>query len=228
MPRQSPFDRLRANGLYLLGMNRLLIWNRLRYPLAVSVMILLAACAPMQMKQHVGSAADESAQQAREAALSGRTHWSLAAHIGVSNEHDSGSGELDWQQDGAAYTFTVRAPVTGKTWKLSGDDGHAKLEGVESSPIRSDDAEQLLRERVGWDVPISSLRAWVLGLRAPAAPAQVSYADSGLPAKITQAGWSVEYRDWYTDRNPPLPKRVFASRGATRVKMAIESFDIAP
>lgn len=182
----------------------------------------------MQVKQHAGTATDEAAQQAREAALSGRAHWSLAAHIGVSNERDSGSGELDWHQDGDAYTFTVRAPVTGKTWKLSGEDGHAKLEGVESSPIGADDAEKLLRERVGWDVPLAALRAWVLGLRAPAAPARVSYAESGLPAKIEQSGWSVEYRDWYTDRNPPLPKRVFATRGATRVKMAIESFDIAP
>jgi len=190
--------------------------------------MLLAACVPMQVKQHAGSAADESAQRARETALAGRTHWSLAAHIGVSNEHDSGSGELDWQQNGVAYTFTVRAPVTGKTWKLSGDEGHAKLEGVEQSAIEGNDAEALLRTRVGWDVPLVALRAWVLGMRAPAAPAQVSYADSGLPAKITQSGWSVEYRDWYTDRNPPVPKRVFASRGATRVKMAIESFDIAP
>lgn len=191
-------------------------------------MLSLAACAPMQVKQHAGTLADESAQQAREAALANRSHWSLAAHIGVSNEHDSGSGELDWQQDGETYVFSVRAPVTGKTWKLSGDAGHAKLEGVESQAIEGDDAERLLRERVGWDVPLAALRAWARGLRAPAAPARVSYGESGLPAKIEQFGWSVEYRDWYTDRNPPLPRRVFATRGATRVKMAIESFDIAP
>lgn len=182
----------------------------------------------MWVKQHAGTAADEAMQQAREMALSGRTHWSLAAHIGVSNERDSGSGELDWRRDGEAYTFTVRAPVTGKTWKLSGDDGHARLEGVESSPLEASDVEKLLRERVGWDVPLVALRAWVLGLRAPAAPARVSYAESGLPARIEQSGWIVEYRDWYTDRNPPLPKRVFATRGTARVKMAIESFDIAP
>ncbi len=197
-----------------------------KFALLLPTSLLLAACAPMQVKQHAGSAADESAQQMRETALADRTHWSLAAHIGVSNERDSGSGELDWQQDGAAYTFTVRAPVTGKTWKLSGTEDHAKLEGVEGRPIEGDDPEQLLRERVGWDVPLASLRAWVLGARAPAAPAQVSYADSGLPAKIAQSGWNVEYRDWYTDRNPPLPKRVFATRGATRVKMAIESWGL--
>src|SRR5437899_10878961 len=208
-------------------MRRLNGW-RLKRALAAMVALLLAACAPMQVKQHAGTASDESAQQAREAALSARTRWSLAAHIGVSNERDSGSGELDWQQDGSAYTFTVRAPVTGKTWKLSGNDGHAKLEGVESRTIEGDGAARLLRARVGWDVPLAALRAWVLGLRAPGATAHVNYDESGLPAKIEQSGWSVEYRDWYTDRNPPLPRRVFATRGSTRVKMAIESFDIAP
>jgi outer membrane lipoprotein LolB len=187
---------------------------------------MLAACAPMQVKTHAPNAADEAAQQAREAALSGRTHWSLAAHIGVSNGRDSGSGELDWHQDGDKYTFTVRAPVTGKTWKLSGDAGHARLEGVESTPIEGDDAEVLLHNRVGWDVPLAALRAWVLGLRAPVASGRVSYADSGLLAQIDQSGWSVEYRDWFTERNPPLPRRVFASRGTTRVKMAIESWEL--
>lgn len=202
---------------------------RLSRALAAAVgALLLAACAPMQVKQHAGTAADEAAQQAREVALGGRAHWSLAAHIGVSNERDSGSGELDWRQDGEAYSFTVRAPVTGKTWKLSGDDGYARLEGIEPNPIEARDAEKLLQERVGWDVPLAALRAWVLGLRAPAAPARVSYAESGLPARIEQSGWNVEYRDWYTDRDPPLPKRVFAARGATRVKLAIENFDIAP
>ncbi len=202
--------------------------RHLRTVFLVLLFASLAACAPMRVKTHAPTAADEAAQQAREAASARHAHWSLAAHIGVSNGHDSGSGELDWRQDGDTYTFTVRAPVTGKTWKLSGDAAHARLEGVESTPIESDDAEVLLRERVGWDVPLAALRAWVRGLRAPVVPARVSFDESGLPATIEQSGWNVEYRDWYTDRNPPLPRRVFATRGATRVKMAIESFDIAP
>ncbi len=43
---------------------------------------------------------------------------------------------------------------------------------------------------------------------------------------IEQDGWRVEYRDWFADRDPPLPSKVFASRGDARVRMAIESWNV--
>lgn len=191
-----------------------------RFVLALAV-LTLAACAPVRVRETPQALA---AQQAREARLAPLTHWNLTAHIGVSGNGDGGSGELTWTQDGDAYTFVVRAPVTGKTWKLSGDAAHAVLEGVDPLPDVGDDAQPLLHDRLGWDVPLADLRAWVRGLRAPGAQAQVQYNESDLPAVIEQDGWKVEYRDWFTDRNPPLPRKVFASRDNARVRVAIESW----
>ena len=44
---------------------------------------------------------------------------------------------------------------------------------------------------------------------------------------LAEDGWKIEYRDWFDDRDPPMPRKVFASRGDARVKLAIErwSFD---
>lgn len=191
-----------------------------RAVLALAV-LALAACAPVRVRETPQALA---AQQAREARLAPLTHWNLTAHFGVSGNGDGGSGELTWTQDGDAYTFIVRAPVTGKTWRLSGDAGHAMLEGVDPHPDADSDAQRLLRDRLGWDVPLADLRAWVRGLRAPGVTAQVQYNEADLPAVIEQDGWKVEYRDWFADRNPPLPRKVFASRGDARVRMAIESW----
>jgi outer membrane lipoprotein LolB len=86
------------------------------------------------------------------------------------------------------------------------------------------DPEQLLRDRVGWDVPLAELGDWVRGLRAAGAKATVEYDAQNLPALIEQSGWKVEYRDWFSDRKPPLPRKVFATRGNARVRVAIESW----
>jgi len=168
-----------------------------------------------------------AAQTTREVALAKQVRWTIAAHIGVSNGSDGGSGELQWRQDGANYSFTVRAPVTGKTWKLSGDAAHAVLEGIDPQPDKDSDPERLLRERLGWDVPLTDLVAWVRGLRASGAAAQVQYDEQNRPAVIEQGGWKIEYRDWFGDRDPALPRKVFASRGTARVRVAISqwSFD---
>ena len=189
---------------------------------ALLVCLLAAACAPVRVRETPAAAA---AQAAREAGLAPRAHWTLTARIAVSNGQDGGSGELVWRQDGERYTFTVHAPVTGRTWKLSGDAQRAVLEGVDPQPDAGTDAQRLLHERLGWDVPLGDLNAWVRGLRAESAHADVQYDERNLPAVINQSGWKVEYRDWFSDRTPQLPRKVFASRGTARVRMAIESWN---
>jgi outer membrane lipoprotein LolB len=194
-----------------------------RIALSVSL-LLLVACAPVRVRENPAALA---AQSAREAALARHVRWTIAAHIAVSNGNDGGSGELQWRQDGANYAFTVRAPVTGKTWKLSGDATHAVLEGVDAQADMDSDPERLLRERLGWDVPLTDLVAWVRGSRASGLAAHVQYDEQSRPAVIEQGGWKIEYRDWFTDRDPALPRKVFASRGAAHVRVAISqwSFD---
>jgi outer membrane lipoprotein LolB len=185
------------------------------------LVVALAACAPVRTHE---SPAALAAQTQREAKLQADLRWTLAAHIAVSDGRDGGSGELQWKQDETRFDFIVRAPVTGRTWRLSGDAANATLEGVEPQAFSGTDPEQLLRERVGWDVPLADLRSWVRGLRAPGARADVQYDEKNLPAVIAQSGWRIEYRDWFSDRDPPLPRKVFASRGNARVRLAIESW----
>lgn len=188
--------------------------------LAAATVLALAACAPVRVRE---TPAAQAAQSAREARLAPRTHWTLNARIGVSNGKDGGSGDLVWTQSDDSYSFTVHAPVTGRTWKLSGDAHHAVLEGVDSLPGTASDPERLLRERLGWEVPLGDLGAWVRGMRATG-KAQVEYDAGNLPALIEQAGWKVEYRDWFADRDPALPRKLFASRGNARVRVVIESW----
>ena len=184
------------------------------------VRAFLAACAPVRVRE---TPAAQAAQVAREAQLKARTHWTINARIGVSNGKDGGSGDLVWTQNGDRYEFTVHAPVTGRTWKLSGDAHEAVLEGVDPQPAAGSDPERLLRERLGWDVPLAQLGAWVRGMRASGS-AHLEYDAQNLPALIEQSGWKVEYREWLSDRDPPLPRKLFASRGNARVRVAIESW----
>jgi outer membrane lipoprotein LolB len=151
----------------------------------------------------------------------------LSAHIFVSDGADNnGSGDLEWRQAGSHYDFTLRAP-TGKTWKLSGDAQQAVLEGVDARAIHGSDPERLLRERLGWDVPVAGLSSWVRGMRRPEQQSALEFDERNLPATLDQDGWKIAYRDWFADRVPPLPRKVFATRGDARVKMSIDrwSFD---
>jgi outer membrane lipoprotein LolB len=192
----------------------------------VAAALLLGACVGQRTKPVRADAAALANQAAREAALATMDDWSLHGRLGVSDGHDSGSGSLEWTQHASAFRFSVHAPVTGKTWVLSGDDGHARLDGLREQEVDGRDAASLLERELGWKVPVADLRYWVRGQRAPGA-ADIEFRDDGLPAMIAQGGWTVRYLDYDVARDPPMPSKVFASRGSARVRVAISqwSFD---
>jgi len=194
-----------------------------RLPILVAMLSVLAACAPVRTR---GTTEQVRAQTSREAMLAQRTSWNFDGHFAVSDGHDGGSGTLTWQADGSVFSLELRAPVTGKTVQLQGGPGGAVLTGLRELPIRGDDAQALLTDEFGWHMPVEQLTWWVRGLRAPESPAEVSYGENGLPSLLKQDGWSVEYRDWYADSKPPLPRKIFASKPPYTVRLLIDQWRI--
>ena len=96
-------------------------------------------------------------QQQRETALAAATDWSLAGRVAVSSGKDGGSGRIDWRQQGARYEVSRSAPVTRQSWRLSGEPGQARLEGLSGGPRAGSDPGVLLREATRWEIPVEAL-----------------------------------------------------------------------
>jgi len=171
-----------------------------------------------------GTAQQLAAQAAREQRLGAQQDWNLEGRFAASDGHHGGSGGIAWQQEGRQYRFTLRAPVTGKTVQLDGGPDGAVLTGAGRQPLAGRDAGAVLNAEFGWDVPVADLAWWVRGLRAPGRPAILTFGANGLPATLDQDGWHVDYRDWYAERNPPLPRKVYASREPYTVRVFIEQW----
>ena len=41
---------------------------------------------------------------------------------------------------------------------------------------------------------------------------------------IEQDGWKIEYPDYDTAHQPPLPRKIFASRGDSRVRLSVSQW----
>ncbi|HZX72275.1 MAG TPA: lipoprotein insertase outer membrane protein LolB [Rhodanobacter sp.] len=192
--------------------------------LALALPLLLAACVPQTVRLK-GDAGLLRAQAGREQALAHADHWTLQGRLGVSNGKDGGSGSFSWTQNGEQYEFVLRGPaISGMDFRLSGGPDGALLEGLKEGPLRGPDAEALMRKALGWEVPLRDLRAWVLGLRADGGPAELSFGSNRLPSLLQQDGWSVDYRAWDENRQPPLPTKVYAAKPPYKVRLSIESW----
>jgi len=196
-----------------------------RAALVVAPFLLLAACASPPVRQQ-GDAAMLGMQEQRERQLGPVDHWTLEGRLSVSDGKDSGSGGLVWRQDGDRYDFTVRAPVTGRSFRLSGGPDGAELEGLDGGTRRGPDAESLMASAVGWQIPMTELRRWVLGLRAGTAPATLAFGADRLPSRLMQDGWTVDYKQWDPTQQPALPTRVFAEKAPYKVRLSIENWTL--
>lgn len=188
----------------------------------LAALLWLAGCAPTL---HRPDASGLQQQELREAVLASQPSWRLSGRLAVAHGDDGGSATLQWRQDGDVFHFQLQAPVTGKTWLLHGDAGHAFLEGVRDWPVSDHDARSLLARELGWTVPLPALVHWVRGARAPG-PAQIALEANGLPGRIEQDGWSIRYFDYDLSHDPPLPKRIFAENGRDRVRLVVREWQV--
>ncbi|MGD9583699.1 MAG: lipoprotein insertase outer membrane protein LolB [Lysobacterales bacterium] len=153
------------------------------------------------------------------------TRFALSGRLAIATGTESGSGRIDWEQNLDHYSIRLRSPVSGQSWRLSGDDSGASLEGLRTLPLRGPSAEALLKRELGWDLPVAALRQWVQG-RSTDPGSRIERDAEGWPMAFDEAGWHIEYRDWHTGFEPPLPARIEARRGDARVRLAIASWQI--
>ena len=186
----------------------------MRVALAAAAVLVLAACAPSRpLERSVGTpppASDAS--------------WSFEGRVAVSDGKDSGSARVSWTQDGERYRVTLRAPVSGETWRLSGDAAGCVLEGVHPGPVHGDDPEELLQRELGWRLPIRAMKSWVRGLHAVEAPLEIDVHHQVPDSRVfRELGWTITYRDWFND--PVLPKRIEAEKPPYQVRLAIAQWN---
>jgi outer membrane lipoprotein LolB len=187
------------------------------------LVLLLTACASPQVRRLDLAS---QAQSEREQLLAGSGDWGLQGRVAVRSGGEQGSGSVDWEVSSGKTRFTLQAPISRRSWRLSMAPGSAVLEGLDQGRLEAPDAGTLLRESVGWELPIEQLAYWIRGARAPG-PARISFNADGLPSRIEQAGWVIEYPEWRGTReghDVPMPRRVFAQRPQASVRMVVDQW----
>jgi outer membrane lipoprotein LolB len=205
---------------------------------ALAMALALAGCVSLDERRAPAapavvstvSAAAERAEAARVAAVRAQSQWAFQGRVAVNKGRNGGNGRIDWQQQDRQYEVELSAPVTRQSWKLTGDSHHegGRLEGMEGGTREGEDAQQLLLDATGWDIPVNQLPDWVRGLVAgdTAAAARIERDGEGRPRRVEQMGWQVQYLDWFPaegDR-PVLPRRIEAVNGDAKVRLVVDSW----
>jgi outer membrane lipoprotein LolB len=191
---------------------------RFRLAIVAVLTLLLGACATAPHRDAAGWRAPDGVPPGAVDA------FRLSGRLAVSDGRDGGSASFLWTQRGDAFEVELRQPVSQRTWRLSGDDRGAVLEGADDGPRRGASAEALLQEVLGWHVPVAALRDWVRGL-PHAGGAVLERDEDGRAVSIRENGWHVQYRAWLDEG--AWPTRIVARREPYSVRLSIHEWWIA-
>ncbi|HKJ75730.1 MAG TPA: lipoprotein insertase outer membrane protein LolB [Gammaproteobacteria bacterium] len=162
----------------------------------------------------------ERAWQARRADLAGLEQWRLTGRIAIRTEGEGWHATLDWRQDRRRYDIRLIGPLGQGTVRLQGGPGRVSLQ-TEDGQTTAADPEWLLYRNLGWRVPVEALRYWVLGLPAPGSARERELDRYGRLARLEQADWRIEFRDYERRGGYELPSRIFVRNHRAQVRLVV-------
>ena len=192
--------------------------------LAASVLLTGCATAPPTVDEQ---AQREPLYEQRLARLEQLDSWLLEGRLAVSDDQDGGSGSFRWERDATDSRMDFHGALGRGAWRMLADAGGAELTFADGATYRAPSVETLVREQVGWPVPVEMLGWWVRGLAAPGTVQARTLDEEGRMSTLQQEGWAIEYSRYGEVGEVAMPFRMTARQEDRTVKVAVRKWRLA-
>lgn len=189
--------------------------------------LFLTACATVRPPPVPATEAAPPGWQERRQALLDIKAWVVNGRVAVRTEQEAWSASLHWTQHQDDYRLSIYGPFGQGNVKMHGDGRGGVLRLSDEQSYASRHMEQLLYDRLGWRIPVDSLRYWARGVPDPGAPKRHGFDDEGRLAWLEQFGWRVEYRRYTSLRGGlELPRKIDIHRRQLRLRLVIDQWKL--
>lgn len=147
-------------------------------------------------------------------------HWQAQGRLAIKDGQENHSANLDWQQQGYSYQLMIFGPMGQGTARLDGQPFRVTLTTSDGQTLEASSPEQLIREGLGWDFPLSNLIYWLRGLPAPGQHQLLG------SQNLIQGNWEVEWRRFTQVEGYTLPSLLIARQGDLELRLAINTWQL--
>lgn len=156
--------------------------------------------------------------------------FTLTGRIAVRYDGERSSAGVHWKHETASDEILLLAPlgqtVARVTRNVSSSNEQQFELDTEGKHYVAEDAESLTEQALGWRLPMSGLRYWVLGLPVPGEAFDSERAGNGQVSRLQQDGWTIRYTR-YADETPnSLPLRIALQREDLQIQLLIDEWQI--
>ena len=155
--------------------------------------------------------------ESRRTMLQQWSRFDLRGRVAVASGEEGFTASLRWAQRASAASVELDGPLG-----LAG----VRLE-LEQGRLADEIARAELERRLGFVLPVESLRYWMLGVPDPARAAEEQRAEGTARLDgLRQEGWTVVFTRYakVAGVNYELPQRIEATRESVRVRLLVDSW----
>jgi outer membrane lipoprotein LolB len=183
--------------------------------------LVLASCRTAPPTAIIGPGADAPWPEQRSA-LEKFDRYSLEGRVAVAANGQGFSASLRYQQQPLRSNLALDGPLGIGGLRVALDGQDLEIATSRGEKLDGDAARAELERRLGFALPLSELRWWLLGVPAPGEVSVDQNADSGEIRGFTQSGWRVSINTRAAALGFSLPQRLTAEREGARLKLLVE------
>ncbi|GAB6047884.1 lipoprotein insertase outer membrane protein LolB [Methyloparacoccus murrellii] len=150
--------------------------------------------------------------------------WSMDGRIGVQSAGKAWQANLYWEHDPAQDRLRLSGPFSQGLVSIVVQKDLIYINEGGGVTALSRDPDAMLRQRLGFAVPLSSLRYWMLGVPDPGASAQRS-ADAGA-GSFRQAGWHIVPDQLASIDGWMLPQKLTVQGAGVKLKILADTWTL--
>ncbi|MDP3517499.1 MAG: lipoprotein insertase outer membrane protein LolB [Pseudohongiella sp.] len=156
---------------------------------------------------------------ARKAVLESLSQWEFTGSINVRDANEAHSSRIRWRQVNELYRINLWGTFNIGATEINGRPGEVRIEQEGEDPIITETPEQLLYDRIGYELPVTELNFWIKGIPAPGPSQDLSFADNLQLLSFVQDGWRVDYLGYTNFGQETLPTRIRVQKPPLRLDL---------
>jgi outer membrane lipoprotein LolB len=140
-------------------------------------------------------------------------------------------GDYTWQQSSKNRSYNITLSATSlkvKTLTLKGDKSGVEMNrGDSHPPIYARSPDLLIKQVLGYPMPISYLYYWIRDLPASQVNASnLKYDSWGHLISMTQDGWTIEFKSFIHTPKMDLPRLIECHQGRFSLRLAVHNWKL--
>ncbi|MGB0866286.1 MAG: lipoprotein insertase outer membrane protein LolB [Granulosicoccaceae bacterium] len=164
--------------------------------------------------------------ESRQAILKRLDYWQLGGKLTVKGNERPTTAQLVWNQRGQTSALDLSGPVGIGSVTLEITPGASTLTRGNGKSVQARTPEELIERVIGWPMPASLLRWWVVGV---ADQGQLLSIDSdGRPEQFQYAEWTVSYSNYRELEGLPLPEKMLITDGHLELQLSRARWQLHP